>query len=96
MWRLHILTFSPTYDRQKIINAIDIMPEVVNWRAASGAIFLVTADGMSSDDLANRIIRVLPDLTFIIGPFDAQESQGKADRKTWEFITNPRPVGQNN
>jgi hypothetical protein len=78
-------------NRQEILDAIDKVPEIVNWRASVGAIFLVTDSNVSSSNVTDLILKAIPNISrFIIAPIDGMRSQGMADADTWNFLNNPR------
>jgi hypothetical protein len=79
-------------DRQEVINFIDSVPEIVNWRASTGGIFLVS--NASPKIISTKINAKFPKLTFIISPIAIQSTWGWADKETWDFIRNPQPVGK--
>jgi hypothetical protein len=87
-----MLTWQPPFDRQKILDVINTIPEVANWRASSGAIFVVTLSSVSTHHLANTIRAKLPALTFVMAAISGHAAQGNTDQETWDFINNPRPL----
>jgi hypothetical protein len=96
--KTYMLTWHPWYkkfdsqvDRQHILDVIDKMPEVENWRAAIGAIFLAT--DLNARQLSDKIHQSMPDLTFLVVPAKLDQVEGWADRKTWDFIRRPKRVG---
>ncbi|MBV9861115.1 MAG: hypothetical protein JO267_03095 [Alphaproteobacteria bacterium] len=77
-------------DRQDILNYLDKMPEVANWRASTGAIFIVTnANGMY---LSTKIHEAMPRLLFAIVPIDSRQMWGWSDPDTWKFIAQASPL----
>lgn len=81
------------FARDKLIAAVDKVPEIVNWRASSGAIFLVSEE--SDNWLAEKIHEIVPELkTFLVTKIDMEHAQGYQDKQTWDFIQNPRAVGK--
>jgi hypothetical protein len=70
--------------RQTILDEIDKMPSVRNWRASTGAIFIHSDrdESILSEELRSR----MPRLEFIISAIDLDTSEGRTDRKTWDFI----------
>jgi hypothetical protein len=80
------------FDRQLLLNALDKIPDVVNWRAAIGAVFVVS--NATPVRLREQIHAALPDLQFVITPIDIQTIEGWADKETWDFVRRPRRVGQ--
>jgi hypothetical protein len=75
-------------ERQKMIDALDKIPEILNWRAASGAIFIVSEQ--NEDWLAEKIHKEFPSIIFMVAPVKSVDVQGYQDKTTWEFIQNPR------
>ena len=75
-------------DRQQILNVLDTMPEVVNWRAAVGAIFIISPG--SATTLSEQIRRKLPGLQHVITRIDGFNVDGWADAETWNFVQYPR------
>lgn len=85
----HMMTFQYV-ERQAVINAIGVIPSVINWRAAVGAIFIVTDETITSNVLAELLApRLPPEALFVIAAIDGRRAQGRADADTWNFITNP-------
>jgi hypothetical protein len=78
-------------DRQKLIDFIDKIPEVRNWRAVSGTLFMITEK--NENWLADKVHGEFPDLIFLIAPINLSDVQGYEDTETWAFIQNPKPVG---
>ncbi len=79
------------FDRQILLNALDATPEILNWRASVGAVFVVSASPINV--LADRIRQKVPGLHFVITPVDIKQIQGWADKETWDFISRPRHAG---
>jgi hypothetical protein len=79
-----------SFDRQTLLNALDRMPEVLNWRAAIGAAFIVSE--ASQEQLTDSLMKQIPDLRFVFAQIDMGNIQGWADKETWDFITNPKKV----
>jgi hypothetical protein len=77
------------YEQKELTDFINTVPEIVNWRADAGAIFIV------SDQHENKLSEIIhgkfPKLRFIIAPIIIQNIQGWASNDTWEFIKNPKP-----
>jgi hypothetical protein len=88
----YILTWLPWLngptERQTILDALNSMPEVLNWRAAIGAVFIISDSPATvlSAGIRNR----LPNLQYVIVPVDMSVSDGWADRETWNFLQNPQ------
>lgn len=78
--------------RQNMIDFLDDLPEVVNWRAHIGAIFLASEG--PAEVLSDRIHEEFPTLFFIVARISAASTHGWADKDTWDLIQRPRPVGQ--
>jgi hypothetical protein len=81
-----------TIDRQTILAALDKDPTVVNWRAAVGAIFIISEK--SQFDVGLSIHNTFPKLHFVVTPLDAYQLGGWADKDTWDFIVRPRRIGE--
>jgi len=78
-------------ERQQILDFLDTLPEVKNWRASVGAIFI--ASDARAKSLTDKIHAKFPQLIFVLARIDRSEAHGWADKDTWRFINNPRPVG---
>jgi hypothetical protein len=87
---LPIIGQSPV-DRQQILNVLDTIPEVANWRAAVGAIFIISPS--SPTTLSEQIRRKLPGLHHVITRIDVFSMDGWADTETWSFVQYPRSRG---
>jgi hypothetical protein len=92
MWCCHIVTFRPPFDRQKLLDALDTMPNITNWRASTGAVFIVADESVEVNTIADQLIAKLPDLRFVVSTISSKTSQGFTDKDTWAFITDPKPV----
>lgn len=79
-------------DRDAVTRALDEIPEVKNWRASAGAIFIVTSQTVSSIDLAPKLGAKIPQARFVMAPISGVASQGRADQATWDFINQPTPA----
>jgi hypothetical protein len=80
-------------ERQTILDALDGIPEIVNWRAATGAIFVVSE--LSGPVLAEVINPKLPaHVHFVLVPASIDRTSGYTDKETWDFIRRPRRVGE--
>jgi hypothetical protein len=79
-------------ERQTILTALDEEPTVVNWRAAVGAIFIISEK--SQFDVGLSIHNKFPKLHFVLTPLDANQLGGWADKDTWDFIQRPRRIGE--
>ena len=79
---------NPVVDRQTILDALDEISEILNWRASTGAVFVVSESTATS--LWKKIHEKLPDLHFTIAPISIETIEGWTDERTWEFIRNPR------
>ena len=90
MWRALIMVHDST-DRQKILDALNELPEVVNWRAAVGGIFLATPRSVTADKIGRDLAPKIPGVKFVIAAVDGL-AQGNADDLTWEFLNKPKPV----
>jgi hypothetical protein len=77
-------------DRQNILDVLDGIPEILNWRAASGAIFVVSQKG--ENWISDKIHAAFPDAIFLVATIDIATSQGYQDKETWEFIERPKPA----
>jgi hypothetical protein len=71
-------------DRQDILDGLDKMPEISNWRASTGVIFFVSSEDMFR--LSDKIHARFPDLLFMITPIRVSSAAGWTDRETWAFI----------
>lgn len=87
--KLYILTWNRISGktqvfRQQILDALDDIKDVHDWRAATGAIFVTTDrdEEFLTDELRKRV----PNLVFIFSLIEAETTQGYADKNTWEFI----------
>jgi hypothetical protein len=78
-------------ERQKIIDLIDKIPEIVNWRGVSGAIFV--ASDKNENWISERIHAGFPELTYLVAQIKIDDSQGYLDKETWDFIRKPRRAG---
>jgi hypothetical protein len=77
-----------TVKRQDILDFLDSIPSIVNWRASTGAIFIVSNE--SARQLADRIHEKLPKLHFVLAPIVGFQCQGFAEKGTWDFINHPK------
>jgi hypothetical protein len=89
---LYAMTYHPLIngnpvDRQMILDTLDKMPEILNWRASIGAIFLVS--NQSSMVLSRALHLRIPDLLYVILPV-GKGADGWADKDTWTFINDPK------
>jgi len=88
-----ILTWQPNTRRQEILDALDKIPEVLNWRASTGAIFIIS--NLDAVTLSKKInTSVGKDLFFVINPISIDTIEGFTDRDTWNFIRKPRRAGE--
>jgi hypothetical protein len=83
-----VISASPAEEREKLLEVIDKLPEIVNWRTASGAIFVVSEK--SENWISNKIHAVFPSLIFLVTLIDVEQSQGYQDEETWKFMQNPK------
>jgi hypothetical protein len=89
--KCYMMTWVNIAIRQQILDYLDTLrSEVVNWRASSGAIFMIS--GLDALTLTEKIHAKFPGLVFIITPITIEEIQGYADSDTWNFIRFPRPI----
>jgi len=72
--------------RQELLDQLDKMPEVKNWRASTGVIFVITDVG--SYQLSAQIHGAFPSLLFTLGPVHISTLSGWTDPATWDFIRN--------
>jgi hypothetical protein len=79
-------------DRQPLLDFIDKIPEIVNWQAGGGAIFLISEQ--SPDWISEKIHSKFPDLNYIIMPVDIVGAQGYTQKDVWDFLQRPRRAGQ--
>lgn len=90
----YLLLFDDTkVTRQKVVERIDAMSEIVNWKAfmPSGIIVVSSID---ADELA-RGIREHQDskYTFILTKLTSAKN-GWLPTSVWDFMNQPKPVGQ--
>lgn len=89
---VHMMSFVYP-NRQELLDALDTIHSIKNWRAASGAIFIVTEESVASSSLSQQIHKAIPSLQkFIIARIDGTQSQGLSDKETWNFLNNPKPA----
>ena len=89
---VHMMSFAPA-ERQMIINALDQIEFVKNWRVATNAFFIVTPDTISSHDVAKELEAKAPSLSrFVVAKIASSGTQGRADNETWDFLNNPRAI----
>jgi len=74
-------------DRQIMLDFLDTLPEVQNWRAAVGAIYIIS--DATATSIADEIHRKFPALQFVLSKVDILHSNGWADKETWDFINLP-------
>jgi hypothetical protein len=79
-------------NRQQILDMLDKDPQIKNWRASTGAIFI--ASEVSAKQLSEALHGTFPKLHFIIAPIDIEKTWGYSDKDTWEFIRRPQQPGQ--
>jgi len=91
MYLAHLMVHDSA-DRQKVLDVLDATPEVLNWRAAAGGVFLVTLSSTTSDHLGRVLAPKLPNIKFVIADIRGSRAQGMADDETWNFINSPRPA----
>jgi hypothetical protein len=90
--KIYVLTFRPHDQRERILKFLDTLPEVINWRASAGAIFIVSDS--SADDISKKIHAEFSSLTHVLARIqtgNTHDLQGWADPKTWEIIKHPGP-----
>jgi hypothetical protein len=95
MMKPYVLTWLPwldggPIDRQKILDVLNTMPEVLNWRAAVGAIFIISES--SPTQLSIGLRTRIPNLHHMIVPIDVTIADGWADKETWDFIQHSQRV----
>jgi hypothetical protein len=94
--KVFVLVWSPlvinkVIDRQELIDVLDKIPEIANWRASTGAIFLNSdADAIT---LYERIHSAMPNLLFVVSEININTCKGWDVPQTWDFIARPRSVG---
>ena len=88
----HPLIGNRTVSRKEILDALNTIPEVLNWRAAVGTIFLISEQ--TSPQVSDKIRAKIPGLLHVVVPVDMNITQGWADKDTWDFLTRPRRAGQ--
>jgi hypothetical protein len=71
-------------DRQVILDFLDTLPEVYNWRANLRAIFIVS--DASHELLSEKIHTRFPGLLHIVALISGETCQGWVDQDTWDFI----------
>jgi hypothetical protein len=74
-------------DRQEVLNVLNAIPGVVNWRASIGAIFIISS--LSATALSAQLRQKLPGLQHMIAPIDIAVTDGWADADTWSFLQYP-------
>jgi hypothetical protein len=80
-------------ERQQILDALDKVPEIVNWRAATGAIFI--ASESSGKVLSEKINSAIPrHVHFVLVDAEIDQVWGWTDEETWNFIRRPRRIGE--
>lgn len=77
-------------DRQKILDFLDTISEVKNWKAVDGIILIVS--DATAVQLNTQINQKFPTLRHLIAPITIDQIEGYTDQDTWDFIGNPRPV----
>lgn len=77
-------------NRQTLINAIDSIDIVHNWRASTGAIFVSSPH--TAEEISRRIRRSLPKLAFVVAQIDLGNIHGWTDKDSWNFIQHPKAV----
>jgi hypothetical protein len=89
-----ILTWRRNDDlpRRTILDTLDAIPDVLNWRAAVGAIIIVSESDARS--ISEKINEKLPKLHFLVSPVSIDSAEGYMDKDTWNFIRRPRRVGE--
>jgi hypothetical protein len=90
MYQCHMLTCFQG-ERERILSALNVIPEVLNWRASTGAIFVVTIATVSAITVADRVRVRCPGIWFIVAPIYGSLTQGVSDKETWDFINYPKP-----
>jgi hypothetical protein len=74
--------------RQEILDFLDTIPEIVNWRATTGIILLVSE--LTADEIIDKLHEKFPKLGFIVAPVNIDDVQGIANKETWDFIRYPK------
>lgn len=82
------------YKQQEIIDFLETLPAVENWRASDGVVFVVTA--LSLQHLCGAILARFPGMHFLCVPLESAKVQGWCHPDTWDFINNPRPAPPEN
>jgi hypothetical protein len=87
-----LVTFDTTQmSRERLVDAIDRIPEIVNWYAfLPAAVYLVSE--LSTSDLSRVIRSRLPGLRHILVRLEKDQRQGWLPKSAWQFINNPRPA----
>lgn len=75
---------SKPVDRQLVLNSLDGIPEIITWRASTGAIFIVSE--ATAQALSEKLRKFLPNLGFVLLPIRVEDVWGWTDPGTWEFI----------
>jgi hypothetical protein len=78
------------FPAKEIVDYLDTLQDIKNWRNDVGAIFLVSE--LSPTQLHSKIHRKFPELRYIITPIDINDIEGWAPKDTWDFIRYPKPV----
>jgi len=90
-----VLVFHHTeLERQKMLDFLDTVSEVANWRANVGAIFI--ASEASDEKLAAKIHNKFPALRFVVAQIEGDNAQGWTDEETWDFIYRPHSIDDKN
>lgn len=90
-YQCHLMTFEGV-SREFILGVLDTVAEVKNWRAAAGAILIVTESTVTSAMLSEAIAQHLGMTRFVVVPIWGTMAQGRADLETWQFINTPQPL----
>jgi hypothetical protein len=90
----YLMTWSGSnVNTQTILDALDKLSEIVNWRSATGGIFIVS--DTPPNDLSELINNSIPKhVHFVLARLRIGETWGYTDEKTWEFIRRPRRAGE--
>lgn len=76
--------------RDQLIEFIDKVPQIVNWRSTLRSIFI--ASELSPQGIHEIVHRKYPKLHFIVAEVSLDTVWGWADQKTWDFIEKPKPA----
>lgn len=90
-WNCYLLASEKLISgRQEVLDFLDTVPEVVNWRATQGIILVVT--NLEKRPLTAKLREKFPDMRLILSDVGLKSTDGWTDKETWDFINTPSPV----